>query len=66
MSKKDEALKQALEAMEQAHDESLDENHFECRQILMGQITALRKAQEDQPEEDLYDLAVRADNEGQP
>lgn len=25
-----------------------------------------RKALEDQPEEDLYDLAVRADNGGQP
>lgn len=40
----DEALlRQALEAMEQAHDESLDEDHFECRSILRGQIAILRK-----------------------
>jgi len=38
------AMKQALEAMEIAHDESLDGNEFECRQILVAQITYLRTA----------------------
>jgi hypothetical protein len=44
-----EAMKLMLEAMEQAHDASLDENHFECRQILMGQITVVREALAEQP-----------------
>ena len=44
-----EAMKLALEALEKAHDESLDEDHFKCRQILMGQITALREALAEQP-----------------
>jgi len=44
-----EALKLVLEAVKQAHDESLDENHFECRRILMEQITAIKEALE-QPE----------------
>lgn len=35
---------QLLEALEAAHDESLDGNEFECRQILMAQIKALRLA----------------------
>ena len=37
-------LKMVLEALAQAHDESLDENHFECRRILMEQITAIKEA----------------------
>jgi hypothetical protein len=53
MNKK--AMKLALEAMEQAHDASLDENHFECRQILMGQITVVREALAEQPAQQEHD-----------
>jgi hypothetical protein len=38
------AMAMALEAMGVAHDLSLDEWHFECRQTLLEAITALREA----------------------
>ena len=55
-----EAMKLALEAFEQAHDESLGDNHFECRQILMGQITALREALAEQPAQQQGPVAIVA------
>jgi hypothetical protein len=45
----EKTVKQALDALEHAHDESLDDNGFECRQILKTQITAMRQALEQQP-----------------
>lgn len=67
-----ESMKLALQAMEQAHDESLDENHFKCRQILTGQITALREALAERPaqpknavgmiEGQMYEDGTRAHN----
>lgn len=44
MSNLREAAQQALEAIAEAHEESLDENDFECRQILLAQIKSLRAA----------------------
>ena len=64
-----EAMKLALEALKRMKRygntfgyRSHEQNPYE--QVCEA-ITAL-EALEDQPEEDLYDLAVRADNEGQP
>ena len=42
----EELLEQALEALEEAHDQSLDGMHFECRQTLMAQISAIRTHRE--------------------
>lgn len=43
------AARMAREALEEAHDASLDDIHFECREILKAQITALREQLKDAP-----------------
>lgn len=48
------------EALEEAHDESLDENHFECRQILMAQITALSELESSLAQYEAGDMASAA------
>lgn len=46
-----EVMRLALDAIEAAHDESLDGNHYGCRRILVTQITALRDALDKQQAE---------------
>ena len=66
-TKKDEALKLALEALETERDNYQDwDKEDGAPEYIYEAITALREALAEQPEEDLYDLAVRADNGGQP
>lgn len=63
---KDEALDLALEALEQMQAKA----NFECwnLDICDEAITAIKQARaaQQEHEEDLYDLAVKADNWGQP
>lgn len=46
MLRQDELLGRVLEAMEEAHDQSLDGMDFTCRQTLLTQITAIRTHRE--------------------
>jgi 20S proteasome alpha/beta subunit len=61
---KDEALKLALEALEYASDRVFCENNDD---LIASAITAITQTLATPvQEEDLYDLAVKADNWGQP
>ena len=61
-----EAMKLALAALGLVEGDIEWQERSMTRKVVLKAITALQAALADQPEEDLYDLAVRADNEGQP